>query len=103
MKDVEIVLSTTWRDAYSLNELKRFCGEGLSRFITDVTPSAPIGVSYERERECMAWLRKFGKKPFRYLAIDDQKDHFYKMPLLLIDESIGYQPGMLTRTFLNES
>jgi len=95
MDDAKVVISSTWRDAYSLKQLKSYLGKEIGDLIVGVTPNAPYGITYERQRECYAWLRQNAERPCFYLAVDDNPDFFHNMPRVITNPAIGYQPGQL--------
>jgi hypothetical protein len=95
IEDAKIVISSTWRDAYSLNELKTHLGEEIGALIVGVTPNAPYGITFERQRECYAWLKCNAERPCLYLAVDDNPEFFHDMPRVITNPAIGYQSGQL--------
>lgn len=67
--DVHVVISSTWRLQYPLDELKGwFALDVQDRFI-DVTPELPAGAG-SRQREIEQWLR--GQPGLRWAALDDE-------------------------------
>lgn len=77
--NLKVVVSSTWREAYSLHEVIQLLGE-LGQFVVGKTPvwkppgNLPlIGV---RHREIEAWLAKKASHTAPWVAIDDDADNF---------------------------
>ncbi len=75
----EVVLSTTWRYQYSLEDLRRRFSADIQPRVIDVTPRAsslPDGPprldSYPRHRECWHWMLRNRGASDCWLAIDDR-------------------------------
>jgi hypothetical protein len=82
---IEIVVSSSWRDHHSLEELQEMFPEDLRHLVVGVTPSivhpAPewvIGGSpaWEREFEIETWLKGNRTLGTPWLALDDRQDWF---------------------------
>lgn len=98
LKDIEepqIVISSTWREVYGLRELKAHLGSELGQYVIDITPTAPPNSTFERQRECYAWLRAHAKKPYKAVAIDDNPEMFRDMKVVVVHAEKGYQEGQL--------
>lgn len=73
--DAKVVVSSTWRRLYSLENLrsflfqKGFCGE-----IIGITPTKYENYRAQREKEIFAWLKKHNKKGKHnsFVVLDDQ-------------------------------
>lgn len=99
---VSIVISSSWRDAYTFEELRAFFSADLAPRVIGVTPSIkrPSGdwlpgqvPQYEREWECDSWMRQNRPWGTPWLAIDDRA-HWFRpdcSELLLTDSSVGFQ------------
>lgn len=77
---VEIVISSTWRNSESLEELRAHFPEDIARRIVDVTPSLAdmdLPIDGLREREIREWLQG-APADHRWLAIDDRANYFSK-------------------------
>ena len=78
--DLKIVVSSTWREAYPLQDIVGQLGE-LGRFVVGKTPvwstledDVPdVGV---RQREIEAWLEKKAVPAAPWVALDDEADNF---------------------------
>lgn len=95
MPAVEIVVSSTWREDHSLDELRNFFPARLRDRIIGVTPSLEDG--YEcggRQKEIEAFLHSAGlsKKNCAWVALDDMPLFFESgyPHLVLTDSSQGF-------------
>lgn len=83
--DVQIVISSTWRTAHTLNDLKAYFSPDIAPRIIGVTPSwrdlpdllKTIGHTYVRQVEIEGWLRALGRPWEKWIAIDD-KAYWFK-------------------------
>lgn len=67
-----IVISSSWKDKYNLEELKKFLPNTISQYVIDTTPSFP-NQDGSRYQESQEWLTKNPDWEY-WLAIDD--DHY---------------------------
>lgn len=100
---VEIVISSAWRQYHSLEELLQPFAADMATRVVGVTPSIkrlsgewlPNGLEdFSRECECVSWLRQ-NRPGARWLAIDDI-DHWFRpgcSDLLLTDPTEGFLPS----------
>lgn len=85
--DVEVVISSTWRDTRTLDQLRTYFSADIAPRIIDVTPKwqdctnlfAVVG-SYFRHVEVEAWLRASGRPWEQWVALDDR--HYWFRPFL---------------------
>ena len=75
--DVCIVISSTWREVYSLSQLRNFFALDLRERIIDVTPVRDEWHSedYRRGEEIEAWLTAQAVRP-PWVAVDDDREGF---------------------------
>lgn len=74
LPEVEIVFSSTWREDYTLDELRELFAAPLRAQVIGVTPILDEGCDRGgRSREIEAWLAAEGLDPdsVRWLALDD--------------------------------
>ena len=88
---VEIVITSTWKTAFSLDEIRSHFPPSLRLKIIGATPSFPAadGSRYE---EIRTYLRLNGMERKNWLAIDDDPFGFPPNPenLLLVDPEVGF-------------
>lgn len=89
--EAEIVISSSWREGFSLGELRGFFSAGLHARIIAVTPLARSRDGHARHREVLAFLRARGMQTRRWIAIDDDREHYPAgCEVLLIDSARGF-------------
>lgn len=72
---VRVVISSTWRDAYSLSELRNFFSPDIAARIIGTTKTLDdYATEYERGEEIEAWLESNGAT--HWVALDDDKEGF---------------------------
>jgi hypothetical protein len=72
-RNVEIVVSSSWRFNYSPVELQAFLPTSLAKLVTNATGSAVIG-RHARWREIQAYVSAYGIKDYK--VIDDSRYEF---------------------------
>ena len=99
---VGIVISSSWREQYRLDQLREFFRPELHDRVLGVTPdiAQPDGSwtpgqvqRYERQWECENWLRRHQPRDVPWVAIDDRA-HWFEPEcrhLLLTDRRLGFQ------------
>lgn len=79
--DVQIVISSSWRENASLDDLRARFSPDIARRIIGTTPVIPRvkQMVAHREQEILNWLESAGKRREPWLALDDTewqfKDH----------------------------
>lgn len=69
---VQVVVSSTWREYESLDQLRGYFPQDLQRLVVGVTPLLP---GQNRQAECQAWLRDHAPQA-HWLAVDDDAGEF---------------------------
>lgn len=94
----KIVISSTWRLAMPLKELRgRFSPDVASR-IVGVTPENLDAVPYERHAEILMFLSEKKVTALPWVAIDDDPSHFPPgSPVLLTDPKNGFDAASSAR------
>jgi hypothetical protein len=98
--DVEVVISSSWRERHSLEEMREYFSENLRERVIDLTPLPadvacyPTLSDYARHAECLTWLARRRPAETLWLAIDDAREEFAPgcANLLLIDGTVGLTP-----------
>ena len=95
MPDAEVVVSSTWREDHTLNQLQNFFSPHLRHRIAGVTPSLDDG--YElggRQKEILSYVANEGLSDTNchWVALDDIAMFFEEsyQNLVLTDSSVGF-------------
>jgi hypothetical protein len=82
LADIDVVVSSSWREVHTLSQLRDFFSEGFGERIIDVTPVRPANNeipgelwSFVREAECAVWMQR-NRPGAPWLAIDDDAWRF---------------------------
>ena len=95
---IELVISSTWRQKRTLDELRALFTADVAARIVGATPlyaqleEVPDTLlGYEREAECRAWLRQHGRAAQEWLALDDRSWNFrpFTPHVFLVDGEVG--------------
>ena len=89
--DVEIVISSTWKDAYSLAQLRSKLPQPLSQRAVGTTPSLPHSEP-QRQSEIAAFVAQYPERWVDWIALDDDESLFrpHCKQLVLCDPEIGF-------------
>ena len=97
LRDVQIVISSSWREHYSLDDMREFFSQDIQGRVVGVTPDiwdSALPLAFVREHECLKWLAANRPTGERWLAIDDRPSWFQpNCPnLFWTDTMQGFQP-----------
>ncbi len=102
--DVDVVISSTWRETRTIDELRARFSADIGRRIIGVTPKwldlpelfEIIG--YQRHTEVEGWIRQSGKPWEKWVALDDKPWLFkpFLSNLVVCDTAIGLNDSVLT-------
>lgn len=88
---VQIVISSSWREDHTLDELRCGFSPDLRQLVAGVTPdlwNPEQPLAYVREAECRAWLAEH-QPGRRWVAIDDRPSWFRpNCPHLLVTDTL---------------
>jgi len=89
--NIKIVISSTWKLAFSLREIKRLFSPDIQKLIVGMTPDTYGQITpYERHKEVLAYLKQ-NEEDNSWVAIDDDPEHFpKKCTVILTESSIGF-------------
>lgn len=88
--EVKIVITSSWREVYKLRKLQSLFTEDIGERIVGLTPISNSREGYYRHREVLAYLRRQSDAESRWLAIDDDAEHYPQdAPVLLVDPQLG--------------
>ena len=99
-QDVDVVISSSWREPHPLPELRAFFSDDIAPRIVGATPRSihkaqrrrPDGTpGPEREAEIRDWLQRHGRTAEPWVALDDQAFRFRKecRHLVLCNPQVG--------------
>jgi hypothetical protein len=87
--DVQIVITSSWREVIGLAELRRLFSPDVAARIVGVTPFGDRG----RYGEILAYLKEAGAAGLRWVVVDDDPYGYPRdTPLILVDPSKGFGP-----------
>lgn len=101
---VEIVISSSWREDHTLEDLRSFFAPDMRQLVVGVTPdlwNPEQPITHLREAECRAWLAEH-QPHMDWVAIDDRPKWFtpHCPQLLVTDTTQGFlqsQEALLRR------
>jgi hypothetical protein len=101
---VDLVISSSWREHFSLEQLREFFSADIAPRVVGATPSNKdrmdnwlpgSALRHEREAQCEAWMRQNRPWGTPWLAIDDRA-HWFRpdcSDLLLTSSAVGFTPA----------
>lgn len=91
--EVDIVISSAWREAHTLDELRQLFSPDIAQRIVDATPIfTDLTQPHVRESEIRSWLEAAGRQDESWVAIDDT-DWFFSegcCNFILVDPRTGF-------------
>ena len=94
---VEVVISSSWRGAFPLDEIVALFSPDIRPRIIGATPTLLERLPFRRDREVLAYLADSGQAGRAWVAIDDQREHYRERPnLLIVDERTGFDEDAAT-------
>jgi HAD domain in Swiss Army Knife RNA repair proteins len=104
--DASVVITSSWREAFSLAEMRQSFTPDIASRIVGVTPIAQNREGCYRNREVMAYLKRKGLEGAAWVALDDDPEHYPAgAPVILVDPSVGFdeQAGRRLLSMLSPS
>ena len=90
-EDIEIVISSTWRIGFSLDEIRSMFSPDIAARIVDSTPELENVNRHERFQEIKKYLTEQERDDETWIAIDDSAELFpADAPLLLTESDEGF-------------
>lgn len=97
MPGAEIVISSSWREGFSLDEIRAHFSDDVATRIVGVTPIAQES-EHRRYREVLAYLIHSGQKGRTWVAVDDDPAHYpASVNLVLVDPAMGLDSTAASR------
>jgi hypothetical protein len=91
LPDSQIVITSSWREAFTLDQMRGLFSQDIRLRIIGVTPIARNREGHYRYREVLAYLKLNGRERNPWLAIDDDSLHYPPLNnVLLIDGERGF-------------
>ncbi len=88
--DVKVVITSSWREAFSLAELRKHFSADIAARIVGVTLSSEDRDDFYRHREVLAYLKRKAAPGDWWVAVDDDPLHYPSdAPVLLVDPAVG--------------
>ncbi len=96
--DATVVITSSWREAFSLAEMQRSFSPDVAARIVGTTPIAQNRDGFYRHREVSAYLKRNGQDGGRWVALDDDPEHYPAgAPVILVDPSKGFDDDAAKR------
>jgi len=88
---VQVVITSTWKEAFSLAEIRRHFSPDVAQRIVGTTPIARSREGHYRYREVLAYLKRHGLDGEPWVAIDDDPEHYpASAPVVLVNPDVGF-------------
>lgn len=93
--EAKIVITSSWREAFGLSELRKLFSADIALRIVGTTPRSLDLNDFYRYNEVLAYLKRFDTLQAPWIAIDDDPEHFpADAPVLLVDPEKGFDAEM---------
>ena len=97
LPDAKVVISSSWREGFSIDEIRAHFSDDVAARIIGVTPMAQSLDGHRRFHEIQAYLRHSGK-PEAWVAIDDTSELFPDgCNLVLVEGARGFDADAARR------
>ncbi|MDE2615630.1 MAG: hypothetical protein KGL73_01260 [Burkholderiales bacterium] len=96
--ELQVVISSTWREVYSVQAMAQKLGD-LGRFVIDKTPVWPsedLPETGGRQKEIEAWLAESATSAAAWVALDDDRDNYRSScnRAFITDKTVGLNAEM---------
>lgn len=89
--NVKIVISSSWREIFTLETIKASFSPDVAQKIVGITPIRKNPIQYYRYQEILDYLRQENLQEIHWVAIDDIVAHFPSTaPLIMTDPFVGF-------------
>jgi predicted protein tyrosine phosphatase len=89
--ETKIVISSAWREQFSLEEIKSHFSDDVAEKIIGVTPVAKVVQKFYRHLEVLDYLKSNNLTEAAWVAIDDFVEHFPKgTPMVVTNRYRGF-------------
>ena len=91
--NVQIVITSSWREAFTVDQMRGLFSPDIAWRIIGVTPIAPNQDGHYRHLEVLAYLKLNRREKDPWLALHDDPLHYPRLNnVLLIDGERGFDP-----------
>ena len=98
LPNAQIVITSSWREAFTVDQMRGLFSPDVARQIIGVTPIAPNQDGHYRHREVLAYLKLNRRENDLWLALDDDPLHYPRLNnVLLIDGERGFDSDAAQR------
>ncbi len=88
---LQIVISSSWREAFTLDEIRSHFVVSVAQRIVGITPSVAMRDDFDRHREVLAYLKRHAGEEATWVAIDDDPENYRPgAPVILVDCDVGF-------------
>lgn len=89
--EAEIVITSSWREGFSLDQMRKLFSPDIAARIVGVTPIDWRREGHYRYREVLTYLKRSGDAGQEWIALDDDPFHYPRLSnVLLIDAERGF-------------
>ena len=102
LPNAQIVITSSWREAFSLSQMRRLFSPDIAERLVGVTPTEWSREDQYRYREVLSFLKRNGHASSRWIALDDEAFHYPSGfdNLVLVDGSRGFDAEAAKRMLL---
>ena len=102
LPNAQIVITSSWREAFSLSQMRRLFSPDIAERLVGVTPTEWSREDQYRYREVLSFLKRNGHISSRWIALDDEAFHYPPGfdNLVLVDGSHGFDAEAAKRMLL---
>jgi HAD domain in Swiss Army Knife RNA repair proteins len=94
----EVVITSSWREAFTIAEIRSRFSSDIAIRILGVTPAAQRQDGHYRHREVSAYLERHGRQNEPWIAVDDDPEHYPAgVSLLLVEPLHGFNEDACRR------
>ena len=98
LPEAQIVITSSWRDAFSLSQMRALFSPDIAERIVGVTPAEWSHEDQYRHREVLAFLQRNGHSGTNWVAIDDDPLHYPPLTnLIVVDAERGFDSAAAAR------
>lgn len=95
---LEIVISSDWKDAFSLDSIRARFSPDIAQRIVAFTPTIPDMPEYIRYHEILMYLRENKINDTSWAVIDDSRSHFPDIEnVFYTDPAVGIQEADISK------